>query len=605
MRMMTMIINTTFNNLALTQVQSRCVDYEGDKVKNLIISGVAGSGKSVVIMKRAVKLYKASKAVNKKIKVCIFTYANTLIQYMNENFNAVLGESDFFKITTIDSYCYHLYRQMRYGKGAGVINIIKERDRKDMVEAALANHRKKYGKKHRFYELNTDFWLDEFKWIKGYNLLPGMIEDYMFIDRKGRGGEVRMSSADRAIAFQIYEEYCKLMKQKRKLDWEDIYSYILDNKDKIPDEYKFDHILVDEAQDLSFIKLLVAVELSPLDKDNNHVNITLAADRAQKIYKTTFSWKSLGIDVYGIHLQKSFRSTKQIVMLADSLISHNKNKEEYTKQVIPDAVGPMPKIISSSNAGDEKTKVISLVKKITSDSPNETLAIIVRTKQQRKKLEYWMAENRLQYQVVSKKTEWSSVEPGIKLVTMHSSKGLEFNTVIIPSVEEGKMPLISSDCEEEQVLEELERERSLLYVAMTRAKNSLILTYSGKPSRFISEMDSSLHEKTGEDKKKTNNIDDQELERILSQILDDEKKADKKGVKKTVNKEGSIKSLYESNGKRLPITIHKTNWKVDEYFVVDRIVAGYAKGKMYNSKGYLKDTSYPIEREGHLWIIWD
>lgn len=74
----------------------------------------------------------------------------------------------------------------------------------------------------------------------------------------------------------------------------------------------------------------------------------------------------------------------------------------------------------------------------------------------------------------------------IHLLTMHASKGLEFDTVYLPDCQEGKIPY-SRSC----APEEIEEERRMFYVAMTRAKRELCLyAYQGKsgkdiPSRFL------------------------------------------------------------------------------------------------------------------------
>ena len=70
---------------------------------------------------------------------------------------------------------------------------------------------------------------------------------------------------------------------------------------------------------------------------------------------------------------------------------------------------------------------------------------------------------------------------GIQLMTLHSSKGLEFDNVWIIGVEEGNLPHTDSTEEEE---------RRLMYVGMTRARNRLIISSSmeeGTESRFLSE----------------------------------------------------------------------------------------------------------------------
>ena len=84
----------------------------------------------------------------------------------------------------------------------------------------------------------------------------------------------------------------------------------------------------------------------------------------------------------------------------------------------------------------------------------------------------------------------------VQLMTMHLSKGLEFDTVFLTGLEEGIIP--SSRSLDESGIEE---ERRLLYVGITRSKNRLFLTRAGErkkfgesipsiPSRFLEEIDS-------------------------------------------------------------------------------------------------------------------
>lgn len=72
---------------------------------------------------------------------------------------------------------------------------------------------------------------------------------------------------------------------------------------------------------------------------------------------------------------------------------------------------------------------------------------------------------------------------GVHLLTLHGAKGLEFEAVFLPRVEERELPIRQA-----RKPHEIAEERRLLYVGMTRAKRHLALTWSGKPSRFLGEL---------------------------------------------------------------------------------------------------------------------
>ena len=464
----------------LTKEQTDCVNFNAG---DLLIRGVAGSGKSYVVLKRAVKLCKEKKSDE---TVAIFTYTNSLVKYTNDLISEKLG-ANHVGVFTVDSYCMGIYHRITGNK----FDFGTSREYSEIVSDTLDTHQRMTKLNHRFYNMNNTFFEEEFIWIREKCLKTKA--EYLDADRRGRGSQVRLSLKDKEMLWDIYELFVMKAKQKHFLDWPDLYMILSDNLNRIPQDKKIDYILLDEAQDMTVGQMKV---LKALTKKS----MTIAADVAQKIYKKSFTWKEVGINISGRSsksLSKSFRSTKQIVELAEDLMKVNRKNnvsDEYTEAVLPEAIGNKPRIVRCKTILDEKTYISTLVKSYIDE--DATIGLIARTNSDVSEICKMLCDAGIEeYQIIDKKKEWDLLVPGIKIVKAHSSKGLEFDYVVIPFVNDSNYPFRTFKVDDEQLEEYLAIERNILYVAMTRARKALVMTCQAlSASRFFEEFDKNHYE---------------------------------------------------------------------------------------------------------------
>ncbi|MCX7571731.1 ATP-dependent helicase [Tumebacillus sp. DT12] len=460
----------------LTPKQQEAVDYKGE---HMLIKGIAGSGKTTVLLRRALKIVTEEKGTT----VALFTYNATLAAYAK--YLADLINPNRVKVYTFHSWAGQVLRALNIRTNT-VWNSMQD----ELFEKALS--KAGTGSEHRFFkqERFKTFLKEEISWIKGKNLQQR--DAYLKVERIGRTGNVRVTKADREKIFDLLETYQKFLKQENKLDYDDYAPRILDIQAELPDSVKIDHILVDEAQDLQQAQLQVL-------RIAARKSMIVAADKGQKIYNTSFAWRDIGINIQGGRtkvLQNTFRSTRQIIELAHSLQKNDPivkaKDEDYIEPLYPDVHGSKPQVIDCGKVQDEERMLVQMVKALRDRSPDRTIGVVTRWWKHVKRMQNLFADADILSEMIQKQ-EGNVHTPGVKLTTLHSVKGLEFDIVLVVKVREGNIPAVRGDEDEDD--EYIAVERRLLYVAMTRAKHELYMLYSGAPSRFIEEMDETLFSK--------------------------------------------------------------------------------------------------------------
>ena len=148
--------------------------------------------------------------------------------------------------------------------------------------------------------------------------------------------------------------------------------------------------------------------------------------------------------------------------------------------------GDAPEVRRFDTAEEEARFLAEAVKELLKHKQAEEICLVART---RKLLEEGyqplLKAANVPCIVLEKKNEPG--EPGVRLATMHRVKGLEFPAMLVAGVNSGVVPLRVSSVEGDPTArtEHEERERPLLFVAATRARDHLTITAFGNPSSFL------------------------------------------------------------------------------------------------------------------------
>lgn len=532
------MIDSDGNRIHFTEIQKECIDYGGKSA--FVTKGTAGSGKSLTMIKRAMKRRKEIIENDLKENILIVTYNKTLsngIKYILKK-NGVEPTDEILEVIHADlllsKICYNLNLipkkiKSYYGKGqrswssrgkrynSNQFEPISSKDRITTIKEVLDELSK--DSDHRYFKLDPDFWADEILWMYQNGIVDQDDEDqYLDMSRRGRCKtyKVRMTHDGKKIAFNIFNEYNSHIFHKELIEWDRVYALLYrDHIDRIPSQYKYDYIYIDEAQDLTLIKMQIIDELC-------RNKLEIAMDKNQSLYGHRWGFKDcLGSVPHVKTLTMMHRGTREIDEFSrdlkkvdDSLLDE---EDRYDYELSPTSINLLPKIVKCNSSSSEINFIINEIR-VLSKRQNATIAILCLNHKDLNVFGKKLKESGIDVDFF-RSEGFTALEPGVKLITVYSAKGLGFSYVFVPFFQENVYPrsienIVNSlkiteyneDAKitiEETIAEEIAESRRLAYVAITRATGNVYLTYSGNPSPFIGEFDTDHYDLIDESHRKT------------------------------------------------------------------------------------------------------
>ena len=436
------------------------------------VLGGPGTGKTVVAMHRALHLARKL-CTEPGDRVLFTTYTANLAQSVDENLKNLCGP-DHGRIE-----CLHIHswavRFLHENAGKQVAVAQNEELDKFWEEAILASEE---------FEFEAGFLKSEWEQVVQVNEITALSE-YLTVSRRGRGKT--LSRPERARVWKVFQRFKEALERSGKTEWptviRDARRRLESSKVKLP--YKT--VIVDEAQDFHIDEWRLIRAIVSEQKND----IFVVGDSHQRIYGGSVVLSQCGINIRGrsSQLRINYRTTEQIRSWAMAMLE-GLSFDDLDGGVVEEKgyrsllAGPVPQIYKFESTEDEAAFLVEQINELLAQRSAEDICIVARTtKQLKDHYRSPLHDAGLKYTMLDKEKRHS----GIALATMHRVKGLEFPVMILAGVNENVVPLkvkgMSSDAATQK--EHLDRERSLLFVAATRARDILIVTSSGSPSRFI------------------------------------------------------------------------------------------------------------------------
>ncbi|MBI4443317.1 MAG: UvrD-helicase domain-containing protein [Acidobacteria bacterium] len=439
------------------------------------IRGISGSGKTVILAHRARRLARIlCKQENDRILVA--THSKVLAGLLGGRLLPKLCGPELYhiEVDTVHGWAAQFLEGVRvdFDKASHCLDMAIQDVKKEYPAAGILNR-------------PNQFFQEEISQVIRGRMLANL-ETYQALQRRGRGSP--LTSDQRGMVWWVFEKYINLRNQQKVLDADDLLDgalrKLVASKESM-EGHNYRAVLVDEAQDLTELGLRLLSAIAGKASGN----LFLVGDGLQKIYRGGFSLRRVGIDIHGRAkvLKKNFRNTRSIMAAAYALVSEAEFEdfdEEGKAKVYPPELsvrqGEQPVICKCRNVQDEVDWVSDNIEALLSQShcnPGD-IAVLYRGEYYRNKL-----DNSLRPPHVFHRDSEFLQEDAVKVSTIQSSKGMEFKVVFIVGLTEEFFQWAGIDvhtASEEERNSHLELTLRLLYVAMTRARDLLFLSYPAR-----------------------------------------------------------------------------------------------------------------------------
>lgn len=451
-------------------------DYKG----SVKVTGGGGTGKTVAALHRLKRL---SEGAPRK-SVLYTTYTKALIRNVRQKIRNLHVNEDACVIDNIDGLLSEV--ASKYGikpKGWNVLDYIKvdygKTKNQEIWEDIVDNN---------LTAFDADFLYQEYLDVIAYNNITDL-KAYLRQPRRGRSKA--LSVKQRMEIWKLVEMYVAEKKEQHYFDRSELFNitanYLNDNG-----IHPFAHIIADEIQDFSNPELRFLRALTPEGPND----LFMVGDPYQRIYNNRqINFSSVGINVRGKRsrrLKVNYRTTEEIKRQAVSVVKgcaydNFDGEAEKLDGYVSLMHGPQPEYNVYPSPQEEQNAVLKFIKECHEGGISyKDIAIANPRRDGLRDFQSSLHISGIPYKNLEN-SDNGDVD-GIVLSTMHNMKGLEFKVVIITDINHNSFPSKPynwNGMDKREQTNHMMNQRSLMYVAITRAMQKVLITGVGEKSELL------------------------------------------------------------------------------------------------------------------------
>ncbi|MEZ0382114.1 UvrD-helicase domain-containing protein [Mycobacterium sp. pW045] len=440
------------------------------------VTGGPGTGKTVVALHRAHRLARRGDG-----KVLVTTFTSTLAESLQDGLDMLVDDEDAerrLEVIHVDKLAHRVFRAEH-----GAPHLVNSRDE----EALWAELIERLG-----LSFTPVFLAEEWRQV----VLAQRIDSadaYLAAKRIGRGRG--LGSVQRAHAWQAITEFEKALTDRGVWTHETVRREATRLLESTVDK-PYRHIVIDEAQDLSPDQWRLLRAAVPEATDD----MFIAGDTHQRIYHNRASFREVGINIAGrsARLNLNYRTTADILgwsmgLLRGQPIDDMDGGLDSIAGCQSHVHGPPPRLEGAADIDAEAKLVAATVADwLEAGVAPAEIGIAVRAKWFATKVEHALSKAGIESVRLADAAD--SDDDAVRVGIMHRMKGLEFRCVCVAGVSAKQVPepnaVTPIEDDQQTHTQDLERERCLLFVACTRAREELVVTWHGEPSPFLAALTS-------------------------------------------------------------------------------------------------------------------